>query len=86
MWHAAHYEATLFRCDELRQSRRLSLPAALEVVADAAVLFYDNSSLMRTWVIGSVAWHGKIGIRYSMRDVVSPEALAMVERLWESVR
>lgn len=83
--HAVHFEESFFECDDLRFDRDLSWRSAIEVVADAYVLRTKPTLQMRQWVRSSVVWHGRVGYRYGMKDVESPEAYAVVRRLLDRV-
>lgn len=90
--HAAHAGLLGYDVAELVAARGLKRLAAIEVVADAWCLSEVKSQQMYRWVQNSVIWHGRVGSKYSMRDVQSPEAGAAVERLrdalatWEAGR
>lgn len=81
IWHAVHGELLQYACDDLRMDRDLTWRSAVEVVAEAGCLADDNSKLMKTWVTASVVWHSRVGYRYKMSDVNSPEAKAVIEDL-----
>jgi hypothetical protein len=75
LYHALHAEIEVYDVTALVQARHLEKWSAVEVIADAGCLVTDRSPLMRRWVTASVAWHGRMGYHYSMRDVTSPEAI-----------
>lgn len=81
IWHALHGELMQYECDDLRNNRSLNWPSALEVVADGGCLWMERSRAMRLWVKASVTWHGRVGYRYKVSDLTTPEALAIIERL-----
>ncbi len=79
--HAAHASLLRYDTHPLREARGLSNLAAIEVVADAWCLLTHKHPLMRRWVAQSCIYHTRIGSRYTMRDVESPEARQIVDRL-----
>lgn len=85
IWHALHCEILQYECDELRRVRSLTWASAVEAVADGGVLYDTPSSLMRTWVRASIAWHGRVGYKYKYSDIVSPEAMSVIFQLDSTV-
>jgi len=81
IWHGVHYEVSQYSVDDLMVARSLDRRSAIEVVADGACLRTDRSKAMRTWVTSSVVWHGKVGYRYTVRDLSSPAALTIIDGL-----
>jgi hypothetical protein len=79
--HAAHAQLFSYDVYDLAKWRRLDKRAAIEVVADAWCLEHRPDRIMRRWVSQSVLWHGRVGYRYSMGDVISPEAKEVVRRI-----
>lgn len=86
IWHALHYEFMGYECPELMAAYGLNWKSAVEVVADAGCLIDDRSRAMRAWVHASVVWHGRVGYKYSMKHVQSPEAAAVVELLRQGMQ
>jgi hypothetical protein len=91
--HAAHASLLSYDVDQLMQARKLTRAAAIEVVADRWCLEEQfTRPQMRRWVRASVIWHGKVGYRYTMRDVDSVKAAGVVTRMrdmlqmWEADR
>ena len=85
IWHGVHWVVNMYHVTELQAARNLDRRSAIEVVADAACLRNDRSKAMRTWVTASVIWHGKVGYRYTLRDLTSPAALAAITPLVDAV-
>lgn len=81
IWHALHAEVMQYECSALRQARNLTMPSALEVVADAGCLYMEKSRLMRAWVKASVVWHGRVGYQYKVSDLTCPEVLDIIKKL-----
>lgn len=79
--HAAHASLLGYDVTNLVNKRGLKRLAAIEVVADAWCLHEVKSEQMRKWVQNSVIWHGRVGSKYSMRDVQSAEAFAVVQEI-----
>jgi hypothetical protein len=67
-------------------ARRINYVSAREVVADGACLYTAPSRTMRAWVKASVIWHGKVGYQYSMADLSSPQAVAIIRKLIQTVQ
>lgn len=90
--HGAHASLLGYDVAELMAARGLKKLAAIEVVADAWCLLEVRSETMRRWVQNSVIFHGRVGSKYSMKDIQSPEAHAVVQRIrdglnaWEAGR
>lgn len=81
IWHALHAEVMQYQCADLRTARNLTMPSALEVVADGGCLWMEKSRAMSIWVKASVSWHGRVGYRYKVSDLTCPEALGIIEAL-----
>lgn len=74
IWHALHAEICNYDTARIETGRHLTKIGAIEAVADAGCLMWENSSSMRGWVTASVIWHGRAGRgRYRMADVRSIE-------------
>jgi len=85
IWHALHYQLMEYECTELRTARNLNWASAVEVVADGGVLYDKPSRLMKTWVMASIAWHGRVGYKYKYSDIVSPEAINIIKKINSAV-
>jgi len=86
IWHGIHYETMKYECNDLMAARKINYVSAREVVADGACLYTAPSRTMRAWVKASVIWHGKVGYRYSMADLSSPQAVAIIRKLIQTVQ
>lgn len=73
IWHAVHWELNGWNVASLQADRGLRVSGALEAVADGACILMNPSRTMRAWVRASVAWHGKVGYKYSWADVCSQQ-------------
>lgn len=73
IWHAVHWELNNWNVDDLRLDRDMTLTGAIEAVADGACILMNPSRTMRAWVRASVAWHGRVGYKYTWADVCSPQ-------------
>lgn len=80
--HGVHYELSTYRCDELRNNRKLTWSAAIETVAERWCVQRDNSKWMHATVKASCIWHGRLKRgKYGWGDVMSNEALTVVTSL-----
>jgi hypothetical protein len=83
--HAVHAETLNWQCDAVRISRHITWKSAVEVIADRWCLDQDRSDWMRRTVKASVVWHGRVGARYTLNDVLSPQAGELCALLREVV-
>lgn len=81
IWHALHAELLDYECTALREKNNLTWKSAVEVVAEAGCLHDENTPRMQRWVKASVLWHGRVGYKYSYKDVLSLEAKAVVDTI-----
>jgi hypothetical protein len=79
--HAVHWELDKYAVEDLITVRKLTKWSAVEVVAEAYCLSLEKTRWMTAWVRASVAWHSRVGYRYSWADVTSPEAKQKVAEL-----
>ena len=85
IWHAVHYEMNKYNVDSLVVARGMTRSGAIEAIADGSCLLMNKSRAMKLWVRASVAWHGKVGYKYSWADVCSPEVAAVYSSMIELI-
>lgn len=85
-WHALHAELMNYECESLMVANNLSKWSAVEVVAEMGCLYHENSRRMRYWVKASTAWHGKVGYKYSFKDIESQQSIMIVQKLMKMLK
>lgn len=78
--HALH-SVQDYECADICLARDLFPAAAIEAVANGALLLTDPSREMRAWVAAGVAWHySRPGgrTRYRLADCRAPETVARI--------